>query len=144
MQKIVRTFEKWIVVGLLWLMILAVLVLSVKVGVVLIAELVLSQTFLLDLDRALDIFGFFLMVLIGLELLQTIKAYLNEYRVHAETVLLVALVAIARKVIILDYKVVRSEMLYGIAAMIVALGISYFLVRRSLRMPVPNIKPPDA
>lgn len=71
------------------------------------------------------------MVLIGLELLETIKTYLEEDRVHAEVVFLVAIVAVSRKVVILDYKETSTEMLFGMAALIVALGIGYYLVRRA-------------
>ena len=82
------------------------------------------------------------MVLIGLELLESIKAYLQEDRVHAEVVFLVALVAISRKVIILDYKEVASKTLYGMAALIVALGIGFFLVRRALHSRSGDSEPP--
>ena len=57
---------------------------------------------LLEINELLEIFGFFLLVLIGVEILETIKAYLLEKVVHVEIVLEVALFAIARKVIILD------------------------------------------
>jgi len=76
--------------------------------------------------------GFFLMVLIGLELLETIRAYLEEGRVHAEVVFLVAIVAVSRKVIIMDYKTAPTELLFGMSALIIALGLGYFLVRRAL------------
>ena len=84
----------------------------------------------------IKVFGFFLMVLIGLELLETIRAYLKEDRVHAEVVFLVAIVAVSRKVIILDYKQTPTELLFGMSALIVSLGVGYFLVRRALRYPV--------
>jgi uncharacterized membrane protein (DUF373 family) len=78
----------------------------------------------------LDIFGYFLLILIGVELLETIKAYLSEHVVHVEIVLEVALVAIARKVIILDVKELPSLTLIGIAAVIVALAAAYYLEKR--------------
>lgn len=81
-----------------------------------------------------EVFGFFLMVLIGLELLETIKAYVYEDRIHAEVVFLVALVAVSRKVIILDHKEVAVEILFGMSALILALAASYFLVRRALNV----------
>jgi uncharacterized membrane protein (DUF373 family) len=43
----------------------------------------------------LEICGFFLMVLIGLELLESIKAYLQDHRVPAKVVVLVTLVAVS-------------------------------------------------
>lgn len=138
MQKIIKAFEKVIVLGLLSMMMLAVFVSSVELAIVLFQELMKPPMFLLNIDEMLEVFGFFLMVLIGLELLESIKSYLVDDRVHAEVVFLVAIVAISRKVIILDYKEISPEMLYGMAATIVALGIGYFLVRRALHPQLSN------
>lgn len=132
MQKILETFEKIIVLTLLGMMMLAVLASTVELGVILYHELMKPPLLLLNIQEMLEVFGFFLMVLIGLELLESIKSYLDVNRIHAEVVFLVAIVAITRKVIILDYKTLTPEMLYGMAAVIVALGIGYFLVRRAM------------
>jgi uncharacterized membrane protein (DUF373 family) len=131
-KKILKIFEKLIVMTLLTLMMLAVLVSTVELAVILFQELMRPPLFLLDIKEMLEVFGFFLMVLIGLELLESIKAYLQEDRIHAEVVFLVAIVALSRKVIILDYKEMTADMLYGMAALIVALGVGYFLVRYAL------------
>jgi uncharacterized membrane protein (DUF373 family) len=144
MEKMLKFFVRYIVLALLGLMILAVFAATIELAVVFVKQLLKPPAFLLDLDKMLEVFGFFLMVLIGLELLESLKAYLEEDRVHAEVVFLVALVAIARKVIILDYKVVAPEILYGVAAIILALGISYFLVRHALHMRTQNTKPPTS
>jgi len=74
-----------------------------------------------------------MLVLIGLELLESIRVYLQKNRVHAEVVFLVAIIAVSRKVIILDYSTTAPEALWGISSIILALGIGYFLVRRALR-----------
>ena len=132
MEKALRLFERVIVVALLVMMMLAVLVSTIELAVVIVRELFKPPMLLLNIDEMLQVFGFFLMVLIGLELLETIKAYLEEDRVHAEVVFLVALVAVSRKVIILDYKEMTPNLLYGMAALIVALGVGYFLVRHAL------------
>jgi len=132
MEKILKFFEKLIVMTLLVLMMLAVLVSAVELAVILFQELVKPPFFLLNIKEMLEVFGFFMMVLIGLELLESLKSYLEEDRIHAEVVFLVAIVAISRKVIILDYKEITPEMLYGMSALIVALGLGFFLVRRAL------------
>ncbi len=132
MFRTMKIFEKIIVFTLLGLMMLAVLVSTVELAVILIQELMKPPLFLLNIDEMLQVFGFFLMVLIGLELLESIKAYLEEDRVHAEVVFLVAIVAMSRKVIIFDYNEITPEMMYGIAAVIIALASGYFLVRRAL------------
>ena len=132
MEKIFNIFEKMIVLALIGLMMLAVLFSTVELAVILFQQLMNPPVLLLSITEMLEVFGFFLMVLIGLELLETIRAYLQEDRVHAEVVLLVALVAVSRKVIILKYKELTPEMLYGMSALILALAIGYFLVRRAL------------
>lgn len=134
MFRVLKIFEKVIILTLLGLMMIAVLVSTVELAVILSQQLMKPPLFLLDIGEMLEVFGFFLMVLIGLELLESIKAYMEEDRVHAEVVFLVAIVAMARKVIIMDYRDIAPEMLYGIAAVIIALAGGYFLVRRALHL----------
>ena len=138
MEKILKIFEKVIVLALLGLMMIAVLISTVELAVILFQELIKPPLFLLNIEEMLEVFGFFLMVLIGLELLESIKAYIEEDRVHAEIVFLVAIVAVSRKIIILNYNEITAEKLYGMAAVIAALGIGYFLVRRALYMHTPG------
>jgi uncharacterized membrane protein (DUF373 family) len=132
MEETLKKFEKVIVLALLGLMMLAVFASTVELAIILWQQLIKPPVMMLNLEEMLEVFGFFLMVLIGLELLESIKAYLDKSRVHVEVVFLVAIVAASRKIIILDYKTVTSDMLYGIAAVIVALGIGFYLVRRTL------------
>ncbi|PZN88012.1 MAG: hypothetical protein DM484_00120 [Candidatus Methylumidiphilus alinenensis] len=90
------------------------------------------EYFLLDVTQLLDIFGLFMLVVIGIELLETImKTYITQEQSHYEEVLSVAIIAIARKVIILDLKEVDSLSLIGIASIIIALTVGYFLMKRS-------------
>jgi len=85
----------------------------------------------LDIDELLTYFGLFFMILIGLELLETIKMYLAEDKIHVEVVLLVAMIAVCRKVILLDLNYIEPMAVIGLALIIVSLGASYFLVRRA-------------
>jgi uncharacterized membrane protein (DUF373 family) len=132
MEKLAKIFERVVVLGLLGMMMLAVFASTIELAFVLVGELLKPPLMRLNVDEMIQVFGFFLMVLIGLELLETIKAYLKEDRVHAEVVFLVAIVAVSRKVIILDYKDIPMELLFGMSALIVSLGVGYFLVRRAL------------
>ncbi len=47
---------------------------------------------------------------------------------HVKIVLATAFIAIARKVIILDAKETPPEVMYGVAALVLAMSIGYFLV----------------
>lgn len=134
MEKILKAFEKTIIVTLLVLMMIAVFLATLELAVILVKQILIPPMFILNVAEMLEIFGFFMMVLIGHELLESIKAYLAEDRIHAEVIFLVAIVAVSRKIIIVDYKTTTPEMLYGMAAVIVALGVGYFLVRKALHI----------
>jgi uncharacterized membrane protein (DUF373 family) len=83
----------------------------------------------------LEIFGYFLLVLIGVELLETLKAYMRKDVIHVRVVLEVALIAMARKVIIEEPNAVSSMTLLGIAALILALAIAFYFERQAKREP---------
>lgn len=86
--------------------------------------------FLLEFEELLDLFGIFLLVLIGIELLDTIKVYFKRNVVHVEVVVLVAIIAISRKVIVLEPGDYEPGTLIGIGIIILALAISYFLIKK--------------
>jgi len=62
--------------------------------------------------------------------LETVKAYLVENAIRVHVVFTVALIAISRKVIILDVKETPSLKLAGIAAIIIALSVGYFFIKK--------------
>ncbi|MFB8789606.1 MAG: phosphate-starvation-inducible PsiE family protein [Potamolinea sp.] len=77
----------------------------------------------------IEIFGLFLNILIALELLENITAYLRKHVVQVELVFITALIAGARKIIILDFSKVTGGQLVGLSAAILALAISYGIMR---------------
>ena len=81
------------------------------------------------IDTLKDIFGLFLSVLIALEILENITAYLRKHVVQVELVIVTSLIAVARKIIILDLDKVSGTSLIGLAIAIFALSISYWIVR---------------
>jgi uncharacterized membrane protein (DUF373 family) len=78
-----------------------------------------------------DVLGTFLLVLIAVELLDTMKAYLEENVIHVEIVVLLAIIAIARKVILLDPSQTNGVELIGIGIIIIGLAASYYLLRKA-------------
>lgn len=133
MLKLVERFEHLITMVLLLFMMLAILVSTIDVGRQVLAELLKKPYMLLDVTKVTTVFGFVFMVLIGLELLETIKTYLSSEQLHVEVVFLVAMIAIARKVILLDVKKMDAPILYGIAAIIFALAVGFFFLRFAYR-----------
>jgi uncharacterized membrane protein (DUF373 family) len=66
--------------------------------------------------------------LIAIEIFLNIVLYLRDDVLHVKLVLATALMAIARKVIVLDYKELESEYIWATAAVVFALSIGYWLV----------------
>ncbi|WP_414543558.1 phosphate-starvation-inducible PsiE family protein [Nostoc sp. CCY0012] len=77
------------------------------------------------------IFGLFLNILIALEILENITAYLRKHVVQVELVIVTSLIAVARKIIILDLEKVRGIDIIGLGVAILALAISYWIIRSS-------------
>ena len=69
-------------------------------------------------------------VLIAIEIFVNIVSYLRDDVIHVRIVLATALMAIARKVIILDYSTTSSEYVYATAAVVAAMALAYWLVVR--------------
>lgn len=86
---------------------------------------------LTDIDEILSIFGVFLVVLIAIEIFVNIILYLKKGVSHLKLVMATALMAIARKVIILDYDLVSAWHMAGMGALILALGFAYWFVART-------------
>ncbi|MEB3210817.1 MAG: phosphate-starvation-inducible PsiE family protein, partial [Leptolyngbyaceae bacterium] len=69
-------------------------------------------------------------ILIALEVLENITAYLKRHVVQVELVIVTSLTAIARKIIIFDFEKAGGNELIGLGVAIFALSISYWIVRR--------------
>ena len=133
MLKVMQRFEHVIIAALLVMMMLAILVATIDLGWTLVQRLVEPPVLLLQVEEISEIFGLVFMILIGLELLETVKTYLAKDQLHVEVVFLVAMIAVARKVILLDAKKLEPTVLYGVAAIIAALAVGFFFVKLAYR-----------
>ena len=83
---------------------------------------------LLNLTDIFKTFAAFLAVLIAIEIYQNIVLYLSSNVIPLKLVLATALMAIARKVIIIDFKELTPMYIFSIATVVLALGIAYYVV----------------
>ncbi len=131
MDRYLKWFERMVVLALVVMMAVIILLSTVELGWIIIQDIITPPYVLPGITELLDVFGFFLLILIGIELLETIRAYLVEHIIHVEIVLEVALIAVARKVIILDVKEYPSLTILAIGALILALSVAFLLERRA-------------
>jgi uncharacterized membrane protein (DUF373 family) len=125
------------------------LMLAVAVAIVVLYVLFFSGLFahvtsfdsMTDLQGALQrVFAGVLLVLLGLELIETLKAYSAEHRVRIEVVLIVAMIALGRHIVQMDFEHLSWPILASVSGLMTALAISYFLVRRAHLEPLHDQK----
>ena len=82
-----------------------------------------------------------LTVVLGLELLETLKTYFTEHHVRLEVILVVAIIAVGRHIIQVDFEHTPGTVLLGLSGVILALTLGYLLIKKAqvavaLREPV--------
>ncbi|MBT8113825.1 MAG: phosphate-starvation-inducible PsiE family protein [Arenicella sp.] len=129
----IRFLHRIIRIAVKVLAILMVLVIVWGIGdviYVLYQRLTQPPFMLLQINDILATFGAFLAVLIAIEIFINISMYLSTDVIPVRLVIATALMAIARKVIILDFEQVTPPYVYGTAAVVFALGITYWLIAK--------------
>ncbi|MEH6558854.1 MAG: phosphate-starvation-inducible PsiE family protein [Oceanicoccus sp.] len=129
LHKIIRVAVRF----LACLMVMVILWSIADVVYVLYQKMHTPPYFLLDLEDILDTFAAFMAVLIAIEIFTNIRLYLGTNIVPVQLVIATALMAVARKVIVLDLKDVTAEQIAGLALVTIALGVSYWLVQKEPR-----------
>jgi uncharacterized membrane protein (DUF373 family) len=144
MIEIVNKFEKIVYAVLMALLMLVLIGSLLDLMWLLYTALIIQTPALLETRELLAVLGAFLLVLIGVELLDTIKAYFSENTIHVEIVLLLAIIAVARKVILLDPAEMSGNEfgfeLVGIGVIVVGLAGGYYLLKKA-GIPVEPAKP---
>jgi len=133
METLLTKAQKLIAFVLAILLIVVVTLSTVHLGFLIAQEIWKTPRFLIPVQGLLEIFSFFLLILIGVELLETLKAYVRKDVIHVRLVLEVALIAMARKVIILEPDSVPGSTMFGVAALIFALAVAFYFERHAHR-----------
>jgi uncharacterized membrane protein (DUF373 family) len=133
LEALIGKVQKFAVLALAGMLVVVMVLSTIHLGVMIGQEIWKPPRWLIPVQGLLEIFGYFLLVLIGVELLETLKAYMRRDVIHVRVVLEVALIAMARKVIIEEPNTVPGLTLFGIAALILALGIAFYFERQAKR-----------
>jgi uncharacterized membrane protein (DUF373 family) len=130
MLSLIKKLERVVTLVLIAMLCAIVVLATIELAVVFVQDLLSPPIFFPGIDKLLGLFGQVLLVVIGLELVETLRAFASEGVVRVEVVLTVAIIALARKVIILEPDHMSSAVLSAIAALLAALGIVYWTVVR--------------
>ncbi|AUB83719.1 phosphate-starvation-inducible PsiE family protein [Candidatus Thiodictyon syntrophicum] len=129
-DRLFHLFERSLAAVLL-LLIGAVAVIAVaELCFVLYLDLISPQGLLLGLDELFEVFGMFLIVLIAIEFMSSIYMYMKDKSVHVEIMLLIAITALTRKVVVMKTTEADALYLIGLAALLGTLIAGYYLIKR--------------
>lgn len=128
--RIIGTFQRYVLSTLLIVMGVVVVAASIEL-IIAVAQEILSPPLLLNLEELTRIGSLFFTVLITVELFAILEVMLLKNAVHVEFVVAVALIATAREVLIVEFASTAPLQLMGLAALILALGAGYYLIKRA-------------
>ena len=125
MLDLLKKLEHWVSLVLIAMLAVVVVLATIGLGVTVAHDIASAPLFFPGVSKLLEVFGQFLLVVIGIELLETMRAFASEGVVRVEVVLTVAMIALARKIIVLELAEVSSVALLGVAALVAALSLAY-------------------
>jgi len=141
-NRLIGKFEALVIALLQLLLVVAVTVGTAQLFILFIRRLPQAWS---DIANAEDLhsamqhaFGGVLVVVLGLELIETLKVYFHEHQVRVEVIMIVGLIAVGRHVIQVDYEHVQNSQLIGLGVLIVSLAFGYFLIGRSRKTSSPE------
>ncbi|MGZ5029728.1 MAG: phosphate-starvation-inducible PsiE family protein [Methylobacter sp.] len=111
------------------LMVIVILFGIIDVVYVIFDKITRPPFMLLTINDMLETFGAFLAVLIAIEIFVNITLYIRSDVIPVKLVVATALMAISRKIIVFDYKSLSSEYVSASAMVVIALGITYWLIQ---------------
>ena len=137
-----------IAVTAMQLLMIVIVVIGTLVLYVLFARNLVSQVTRIEsvaglLPALQQSFAGVLIVVLGLELLETLRAYFTEHHIRLEVILVVAIIAVGRHVIQVDFEHTPGTALLGLSGVILALTLGYFLVKKT-QIPVTPVGPARA
>lgn len=130
MLQFVERFERGIYTILLVLLSVIITLAVITLVASIAAFIVSPPILLLTGEELLELFGAFLLVLLSLEFFESIKIYLRETKIPYELVVVIAITALARKVIVLDFESASDLHLIGLGVVVLALAAAYYLLKR--------------
>jgi uncharacterized membrane protein (DUF373 family) len=130
--KIIEKLENLIVYSLVILLLASLVLGTVNLGRVVLEGIFEPPIFLVESDTLFQSFGLFLIIVIGLELLKSIKSYLLFGAINPAFVIEVAIIALGNKLITLDMTHVAPGVLTGIGIVLIGLSALYLVLKATL------------
>ena len=141
-ERLWHLFDRW-ALGILEAILAVGIVAAIAIVVVLLFRGIPRATAeinnVAELQQAIQsLFAGVLLVVLGLELMETLRNYFIEHRLRVELLICVALIAVARHVIQIDYEHTDPGLVAAMAFLVLSLSASYIGVRVLIRRDKPS------
>jgi uncharacterized membrane protein (DUF373 family) len=131
--KIISKFERATIAALEVLVMLLIAAATIVLFVLFVHGLYTQSGHIESVETLIPVmqkaFAGLLIVVLGLELLEALKTYFTTHTIRMEVVLSVAITAVGRHVLQIDFEHMDGSSLVGLAAVILALCVGYYLVK---------------
>lgn len=127
----VKRLEHLVALVLCGMLCVIVVLATVELGVVLVRDIAAPPVLFPGIDKLLDLFSQVLLVVMGIELVETMRVFATEGVARVDVVICVAAIALARRVVVLEPGHVPTSSFFAVAALFVALAIAYRAFVRS-------------
>jgi uncharacterized membrane protein (DUF373 family) len=131
MDKVAGLFERLAVSALMALLMATILFGTVVVAWSLIEDLVRTHDLVAEPKVLFDIFGLFVAVLVGVELLKILRHLLLAHEVNTALVVQTTLIALCNKIITVNLSEASWTMLVAVAALILSLTAAIYALRHA-------------
>ena len=86
---------------------------------------------LITKEQTAQVLPVFFNILIAIELIDTFNIYIKEHNIKVQSILLIGLIAIGRKLLVIDLGHADGLSNIGLASIIIALSLGYYLVKKN-------------
>lgn len=133
-QNLIHKFEIavfYILSGIIVLYIaVEIIELVYQFGKALIQRSETSSRLLITKEQTAQVLPVFFNILIAVELIDTFNVYIKKHQIKVQSILLIGLIAIGRKLLVLDIGHADGLSNIGLASIIIALALGYYLVKK--------------
>ena len=120
--------SKYILMSLMLALLISVVLGTVNLFMVVYESIVTGEPkYLINVKELYPIFNLVLIIVVGVELLRSLQYIMGHSQVPVKSVLNIAIVAIANKVITLDIKTEGMQIAIGIGVLILAMAVAVYL-----------------
>lgn len=142
MLEVFTRFERAVYTIILALLLVVIALSMVSLVYAMVVVIASQPILVLTSSELLEIFGVVMLVLLALEFFESIRVFLRDNVIKFELVVVIAITAISRKIILIDYDTVGDLHLIGLGVLLFALAAGYYLLRRANTVDQPPPSPP--